>query len=403
MTAGRTDRRRRGASLFAGLLLLTAISVALAGVIELSERAQRRHGAEAVAQRIDSLAWHLDHWLHDVPAFTVAAPTAPRALTAAETARAVSAPFAAPWLLTSDAVSVAATAPASADWHVRFAVGWPSGSNPSAAGTGPPYGVVVALALTDRARRQSHLVKAALRRLGSGVPSAEPGATPPAAGAAAVEIADAAGFTVDGDDVALLSWRHGRISPGIALRRPRAGFPPPGMATEFVIAGTLDADRLLVAGDARLEELDGPRADLEAGSAAVGEVRVTAGLEVEADITVGGDLTVGSLDAERFESPTSRVESTGASTFRLAEVGGDGSAASASVQAARVVQLLDADTLDAGRISGLDLETPFLDLSGGGTGARTRVIDRFYSRQLRLTGGLDVSAPGGCRGCLSNP
>ncbi len=208
---------------------------------------------------------------------------------------------------------------------------------------------------------------------------------------------------LDGNDIALLSWRHGRISPGMALRRPRAGFPPPGMATELVVAGSLRADRLLVSGDAELTELDGPGAELEIGSAAVGELRVTAGLEVESGITVGGAVTAGSLDAERFESPTSPVESTGAAAFRLALVGGDGSAASASVQAARVVQLLDADTLDAGRITGLDLETPFLNLTAGGAGARTRVLERFYARQLRLSGRLDVSAPGRCRGCLNDP
>ncbi len=394
-------KHHRGFAMPVAPLALAVLAAFLAEQTRFAERAHQRHEAEGVAQRIDSLAWHLDHWIHGQPALTRAVPTAPRRLTSAETALVVgSAAFASPWLRRSDAVTVDATPPASANWQVRFAVGWPSGQNPAAAGTGAPYGVVLATALNGTAEKQTLRVREALRRRGSGVPEGQVGSV--ATGAAAVDIAQAAGLTVDSDDVIAFSWRHGRIRKEIALRRPRAGLAPPGMTTELELAGRARIDHLAVTGDVTLGSVVSPGASLEATRLATTELRSTA-LEVESDTTVAGTLTAATLDSERFESPTVAVNNALSATFRLAAIQGNATGTAASVQAARVRQLLDVTRADVGLATGTDLETPILDLSAGGAGSQTRVTDRFYARHLRLTGSLVVSSPGSCHGCLNDP
>ncbi len=398
-------RDRRGAALFGGIMLLAVLAAGFAGLARVAQQAELRHQAEAAAQRIDSLAWHLDTWLHSNPGFTIAATgpaRPPRGLSAVETGQVVSPPFAAPWLGQSDAVTTADPPPPSSDWQVRFAVGWPSGGTPSVAGIGPPYGVLVATALTGRARSQVARIREALRRRGAAVPTGAAGL--PAAGVAAIGIATAAGLPVDpaGNDVVLLSWRHGRILDGIALRRPRAGHPPPGMNADLQLSRGLVAGRLEVAGDAEFRSVTAPAADLAAGSVVSVDLR-SADLEVESGILVGGNVTAASIASERFDSPATAVSSTGASAFRLARVQRDAGAGRASVQAAAVSGTLDVRSLDAGMITGLDLETPGLDLSAGGSSAETRVAQRFYARWLRLTGRIDVSPPGRCHGCINDP
>lgn len=403
MAGRRTGKCRRGFALPAAPLALAVLVAFVADQMRVAERAHLRHEAEGTAQRIDTLAWHLDHWVHDNPAMTAGLPTAPRRLTAAETSQVTDgADFAAPWLRRSDAVSVGAAPPPSAHWHVRFAVGWPSGSDPSAAGIGPPYGVVVASPLNAFSQRQSRFVAEALRRRGGGVPTGDAGSTLPATGAAAVEIAQAAGMVVGSGDVAVLSWRHGAIQERIALRRARAGFDPPGMAAELELAGLASIDHLVVAGDAEFGSIAGPAATAEADRVSAAVLDATA-LEVESGATVAGAFAAASLTGERFESPAAAVRSATSATFRLAVVQGDASASAASVQSARVTGVLNVAELHAGLVTGIDLETPVLDLSGGGPGAQTRVTDRFYARHLRLTGNLDVSSPGYCRGCLNDP
>ena len=339
-----------------------------------------------------------------IPSFTVATATAPRRLTDAETGEVVgTAAFAAPWLGSSSSVTTLATPPASASWHVRFAVGWPSGSDPAAAGTGPPYGVLLATALTDRARQQAPHVREVLRRRGGGVPTGVAGGAQAAAtGAAAVEIATATGLTVGGNDIALMSWRHGRIRRGLVLRRPRAGHDPPGMVARLELADGLEAGGVLVDGNAVFRSVVAAGAGFEAGRLAV--ARLTGGeLEVEAATTVDGDLTADAVSVERLEVPEGAVSVSDGSTssFRIITVQGNGSAGSASVQAARVRGSLEADSMSAGLVAAVDLETPILDMSGGGAGSGTRVTDRFWAHHLRLGGQLDVSDPGWCRGCLN--
>ena len=378
-------------------LLLAAMVAFLAWQARYEEVRHRQHEAEGVAQRLDELAWHLDHWIHDNPALTVTSPTSPRRLSAAETqAVADAAGFAAPWLLRSDVVSVEATAPAGARWHARFVVGWPSGQNPAAAGIGPPYGVVVATA-RGIGETQTIRVREALRRRGGGIAS---DVEQVASGAAAIDIATAAGISVDEDDVVAFSWRHAGILPDIALRRPRAGRETPGMGSDFQLAANATINRIEVIGDMGFASTAAAAAELETGQLTADSLTATI-IELESDGAVAGNMAAGTARVQRFESPTQPVTNTGSASFRLAAVQGAATGTLASVQGGRVRQTLNTGRVDTGRATGLDFETPVLDLSAATTGT-TRVIDRFYARALKLGANLDVSPPGICRGCLND-
>ncbi len=402
MSSPRPRRHRRGYALPAAALALTIVAGLLAEWARQADRQRLRQGAEATAQRIDALAWHLDHWLHSDPSYTVVAATAPRRLTDAEAGMVVgTAAFAAPWLGSLSPVTTLATPPASASWHVRFAVGWPSGSDPAAAGTGPPYGVLLATALTDRAREQAPHVREALRRRGGGVPTGVAGGAQVAAtGATGVEIARATGLTVGGNDIALMSWRHGRILRGLALRRQRAGHGSPGMVARLELAAGLEAGRVLVDGDAAFGSVAAAGARLEANRLAADGLE-GGELEIEAGTTVAGDLTAAGLAVERLEVPEGTVSVSDGSTssVRIITVQGNASTGTASVQAARVRGSLRTDSMSVGLVTAVDLETPVLDLSGSGG---TRVTDRFWAHHLKLGGQLDVNDPGWCRGCLND-
>ena len=117
--------------MFGVTLALAVLALAAVEWTRWGDRRAVRADAEALAAQLSHHAWSYDHWLHAEPqaaAFRpdAGAPQAARLLTAAEIAGLLDARnHAAPWAADGLRLSSAVTAPAGADWHLRFAVGWP--------------------------------------------------------------------------------------------------------------------------------------------------------------------------------------------------------------------------------------------------------------------------------------
>lgn len=394
-------RRRRGALLAAAVLAAAVLALMMSGWAERERRAAERAGAEGAARRLAELAWHLDSWLHDQPGLTLAAPSAPRELTAAERNLMLAAGgFAAPWINPDNRIFTGGTPPPSADWHVRFAVGWPSGSDPAAAGTGPPHGALMAEALTDEALGAVWAVRAALARLGGGAAGAAAATGTAEEGDIAQALARAAGFAAGAGDIALAAWAHSTVPPNAVLRRPRAGREAPGMDAELLFgpAGGMAAGRFLTgpggvslasAGGSGGTDPDFSALSLQTAALdARGTVSVAGEGSADHDITAAGDIEAGSLSAD------GTLVTTGRARFRTGTVAGRAEADRLTAQSARArVSAAVAGTADADEVSAERVDASSLSVTG--TAEVYEIM--FAPGGAGLNSGLTVR--GTCVGC----
>ena len=302
-------------------LALAVLALVAAEWTRWGDRRAVRANAEALAAQLSHHAWSFDHWLHAEPqaaAFRPDAgtPQAARLLSAAELASLLDPRnHAAPWVADGLRLSGAAGAtPAGADWHLRFAVGWPVSSTAGGAGWGAPYGVMVATAASNRAEDESVLVRNALIRRGRTVLAGAAAGTPPEDIARAIALA--AGLAVGDDDIAVPAWSYSRIEDGLVLRMSRAGQPAPGMETalEFAPGGSIlrapAGTSSITADTAALSSLGGAALDIAAGDLAGGTARIGGDLLTAGDMAVAGTARAGSLEAVRWGN-AGALDSTG--------------------------------------------------------------------------------------------
>ncbi|MCY4340711.1 MAG: hypothetical protein OXE48_05010 [Gammaproteobacteria bacterium] len=132
---------------------------------------------------------------------------------------------------------LAATIPG--DWVLRYVVGWPDGADASRPGAGPPHGVIVATPDSSLETGEILRVRRSVLRRGGG-PGVRAGRVPNNDLAATLARAGSIG-PINAHTIFIPSWQFADIPRWLALRRPRAGFPPPGTDFGLGFGGTATA------------------------------------------------------------------------------------------------------------------------------------------------------------------